>query len=207
VPLLGNSFACYADVGISACFATTPWSRIWPLTPNPFHLAPFNLKTTTSCSWLPHDFTLLNKDTASQMKHQIQGQELKGKLETLPFFSSLISNTTKAWEFWEKILQEICIPDAWHLDSSEELECQLGNQMKPKQISLFCMTSSESIMSILLDLISSKCKPNPRMEKQLALCSKTTSAHEHFSYGNRSPPFHIPSLIMLQKFLELHCSL
>jgi hypothetical protein len=51
-----------------------------------------------------------------------------------------------------KILQEICIPDAGHLDSSEELECQLGNQMKPKQISPFCMTSSESIMSILLDL-------------------------------------------------------
>jgi hypothetical protein len=52
-------------------------------------------------------------------------------------------------------------------------------------------------ISILLDLISCKYKPNLRMEKQLAVCSKTTSAHEHF----------IPSLIMLQKFLELHCSL
>jgi hypothetical protein len=106
-----------------------------------------------------------------------------------------------------KIIQEICIPDAGHLDSSEELECQLGNQMKPKQISPFCMTSSESIMSILLDIITGKCKPNPRMEKQPAVCSKITSAHVHFSYGNWSPPFHIPSLIMLQKFLELHCSL
>jgi hypothetical protein len=106
-----------------------------------------------------------------------------------------------------KILQEICIPDAGHLDSSEELECQLGNQMKPKQISPFCMTSSESIMSILLEIITGKCKPNLRMEKQLAVCSKITSVHEHFSYGNWSLPFHIPSLIMLQKFLELHCSL
>jgi len=44
-------------------------------------------------------------------------------------------------------------------------------------------------ISILLDLISCKYKPNQRMEKQLAVCSKTTSAHEHFSYGNWSPPF------------------
>jgi len=135
------------------------------------------------------------------MKHQIQGQELKGEVETLPFFSSLIQTQLKH-RILRKILQEICIPDAGHLDSSEELECQLGNQMKPKQISLFCMNSSESNISILLDLISCKYKPNLRMEKQLPVCSKTTSAHEHFSYGNWSPPFHIPSLIMLQKSLE-----
>jgi hypothetical protein len=59
---------------------------------------------------------------------------------------------------------DVGISDAGHLDSSEELECQLENQMKPKQISPFCMTSSESIMSILLDIITGKCKPNPRME-------------------------------------------
>ncbi len=206
MPLLGNSFACYADVGISAWFATTPRSRIWPLTPTPFHLAPFNLKTTTSCSWLPHDFTVLNKDTASQMKHQIQGQELKGELKTLPFFSSLIQTQLKHENSEKNITGDLhtwcrasrffwrARMSAWKPDEAKTDFSVLHDQFRIN-------------ISILLDLISCKYKPNLRIEKQLAVCSKTTIAHEHFSYGNWSPPFHIPSLIMLQKFLELHCSL
>ncbi len=79
-------------------------------------------------------FILLNKDTWSII-FMAKSQETKQE-------EWVLLPCKKEWQKQpnHEFSQEICIPDAGHPDSSEELECQLGNQMKPRQIYQFCTT-------------------------------------------------------------------
>lgn len=121
-------------------------------------------------SWL----SMLRSPQQRYIKHHIHGKKSRDKTNWEEWF---LLPCKKAWQKQpnHEFSQEICIPDAGHPDSSEELERQLGNQMKPRQIYQFCTT----------EFRNHPCQPSLESDSQILEqkhqhCLAETSAYGHW---------------------------